>query len=162
MSTQTPLQNLSFFNCLTPERVIFSDTVISKKKALELIAQTLAKSMPQVQENDIFDSLLARERLGSTAIGRGCAIPHCRSKEVEETLGCFLKLKNPVDFESPDKDPVDLFFVIVVPQEATETHLKLLSEIAEKLHQENFLSALRKAKTNQELYWAVTHGSPVA
>ena len=99
----------------------------------------------------IADGLRAREAVGSTGIGRGVAIPHCRA-ECGEILGAFLRLQTPVDWEAPDGDPVDLLFVLIVPIEETSEHLRVLGGLAERFHQPEFCSALRNATSNEDLY----------
>src|SRR5471030_541154 len=93
---------------LTLDRTVSSAIVHSKKKAFEFIADTICLSVPTLTSHDIFDGLVERERLGSTAIGHGCALPHCRLKETEQALGCFVLLKQGIDFDSEDHLQVDM------------------------------------------------------
>lgn len=137
---------------LTLDRVVFSATVKSKKKAFELIGQTIAYSCPQLNPNEIFDNLIERERLGSTAIDHGCALPHCRLEHLQDALGCFVLLKNEIDFDSHDHIPVKMLFALIVPIEAQEMHLHLLGEIARTFHDEDFRQSLLKAKSKEEIY----------
>jgi PTS system nitrogen regulatory IIA component len=124
----------------------------SKKKVLEEVARTVASVRSDLEENEIFDNLIARERLGSTGIGQGIAIPHSRSDSCDEVIGCLFTTKEKVSFDAIDNEPVDVLFVLLVPKEATSEHLELLSQIAEKFNNPSFCDRLRSATSNQELY----------
>ena len=157
MSTHLSMPVITLLDFLTFERTLNAVPATSKKKALELIAKTLSANIPQLNEDSLFENLIQREKLGSTAIGHGCALPHCRADNTDQVFGCFLKLVTPVDFDTPDKEPVDLIFSIVVPAEATDMHLNILAYIADLFHNENLRNKLRKAKSNEELYQLLTH-----
>ena len=131
--------------------------VNSKKRVLENIAELIHQCNSNIDAEDLFKLLTARERLGSTAIGHGIAIPHCRSGQVTTTIGCLVTLKNPIGFDSHDDLPVDIIFALVVPENATDEHLNTLAELAELLEQSSFRNRLRQAKTSEELYNAATH-----
>ena len=137
---------------LTLDRTIYSAIVHSKKKALEYIAETCCLSIPSLNAHDIFDSLVERERLGSTAIGHGVAIPHCRLDAAEHAIGCFMLLKEGIDFDAEDHLQVDLVFSLIVPSEAQEMHLELLSTIARHFRQETLRRQLYQATNREELY----------
>lgn len=124
----------------------------SKKRVLENIAEFIHQHNPDIDAEELFKLLIARERLGSTGLGQGIAIPHCRSSQVSSTIGCLLKLKDPIDFDAQDDLPVDIVFVLVVPENATDEHLKTLAELAELLDQAEFRNRLRQAQTSDELY----------
>lgn len=93
----------------------------------------------------VFDSLFAREKLGSTGLGQGVAIPHGRIKGLKQAAGAFLRLKTPVPFDAPDGRPVNLMFVLLVPEQATEQHLQILSELAQNFAEQPFREALLAA-----------------
>ncbi len=137
---------------LTLDRTIYSAIANSKKKSLELIAQNFCLSVPSLNEHDIFDGLVERERLGSTAIGYGCAIPHCRVNETNQALACFIMLREGIDFDAEDHQQVNMLFSLIVPTDATEMHLELLATIARLFRQETFRRQLYQAKTRDELY----------
>src|SRR5690606_40576631 len=103
----------------------------------------------------IFESFVAREKLGSTGFGNGIAIPHCRMPGCEAPLSAVLRLDAPVDFDAIDGAPVDLLFVLLVPEAATDEHLELLRQIASMLDREEVRERLRQAPTNQSLYQVV-------
>ena len=141
---------------LSLERTVFSAPVNSKKKALEMIADTVALTVPSLRKHDIFDGLIARERLGSTAVGHGVALPHCRLR-TEEVIGCFILLKEGIDFDAQDGEPVDLLFALLVPLDADKSHLDLLALLAEIFRKEDFRSMLRKASSREELFQRLIH-----
>ena len=118
---------------LSADRVSSGHVFTSKKKALEELSKLLSKGAPDVGSGDILNSLSAREKLGSTGLGHGVAIPHGRMPGVSESVGAFMRLKHPLDYEAHDGNGVDLVFGLLVPQNATEAHLKHLAAIAEML-----------------------------
>lgn len=115
---------------LLAEDHIFTDAVISsKKRLLEFIAEKAADELA-IPQNTIFNKLLERERLGSTGLGQGFAVPHARLDELEEPHACFIKLDKAISYDSADQLPVDLIFVLFVPRDSTEEHLKILASLA--------------------------------
>lgn len=137
---------------LSAERIGNGQTFTSKKKALEELAQLLSRGVPGVDTADILNSLSAREKLGSTGLGHGVAIPHGRMAGVTESIGAFMRLKHPLDYDAHDGQPVDLVFGLLVPQGATEAHLKHLAAIAEMFSDEAFCQKLRGAADEASLY----------
>ena len=137
---------------LSADRVASGITVTSKKKALEELSRLLAKGASGLSAADIFNGLTAREKLGSTGLGHGVAIPHGRMTGVAGSVGAFLRLKHPVDYDAHDGQPVDLVFGLVVPVAATEEHLKHLAAIAEKFSEDEFCKKVRAAKDDAALH----------
>ncbi len=137
---------------LAPDRVTSGVAVTSKKKALEELSKLLAQGAGKLTAPDIFNSLTAREKLGSTGLGHGVAIPHGRMPGVANSVGAFLRLKHPVDYDAHDGQAVDLVFGLVVPAAATEEHLKHLAAIAEKFSDEGFCKKMRSAKDDRALH----------
>ena len=135
---------------LSPQRIFLDTEISSKKKLLELIATTIAEETESSQ-SCIFNGLLDRERLGSTGLGQGFAVPHARLSNLNKTLGCFFRLKNAVNFEAPDNLPVDLVFTIIVPEEATEEHLMILSSLASIFSKSDVCDAIRNAQSSDEI-----------
>jgi len=135
---------------LSPQKIFIDTEVSSKKKLLELIANITA-DQTQLSESTIYANLLNRERLGSTGLGQGFAVPHARLPELQNTIGCFFRLKQPVNFESPDNLPVDLVFTIIIPQEATEEHLLILSSLARIFSKAEVCEAIRAAANREEI-----------
>ena len=122
----------------------------SKKRVLEHAAQLLAQQDNELGEG-IFERLLERERLGSTGLAGGVALPHARMPGIQQTRAAFLKLAHAVDFDSMDDQPVDLVFALLVPEDATDEHLKLLADLARLLHDPALRDKLRKADAEQAL-----------
>ncbi|MCV2509454.1 MAG: PTS sugar transporter subunit IIA, partial [Neisseriaceae bacterium] len=113
------------------ENVVLDLDVSSKKRLFEEVAEVFANN-EQVDRDKVFQSLLSREKLGSTGLGCGVAIPHGRIPGLENAIAAFIRLKNPIDFEAQDEKPVGLLFVVLVPDESNTEHLKILSHLAQK------------------------------
>jgi PTS system nitrogen regulatory IIA component len=128
-------------NLLSPANVVVDLDASSKKRVFEQ-AGLLFENNNGIARSTVFDALLARERLGSTGLGQGIAIPHGRIKGLKEATGAFLRLSIPVQFDSPDGKPVGLLFVLLVPESATEHHLEILSELAQMFSDRTFRDAL--------------------
>jgi len=127
---------------LTPDSIIPVLKVNSKKQALQEIAERAA-ALTGVGEREIFDILLQRERLGSTGVGNGIAIPHGKLNKLGRLFGFFARLDRPVDFESVDGQPVDLIFLLLAPEAAGADHLRALSRIARLLRDPAMVQKLR-------------------
>lgn len=141
---------------LSPNCVFLQVPGSSKKKVLQNISQVLSEHYSELSANDVFDHLIARERLGTTGFGNGVAIPHCRINQCGQITGAFFKLEQPVDFDSVDQQPVDLLFVLLVPEEQTNDHLDVLSQIAQKFSQPALLSRLREGLNTDFIYREIT------
>lgn len=137
---------------ITPNTIKCKESASSKKRALEILSHFLAITQPDLQETEIFDKLLERERLGSTGLGEGVAIPHCRMAKVRQAMIALLTLEEGVDFDARDSKPVDLLFALIVPEDCTETHLKLLALAAEMFSDGDFCSHLRESDQSQAAY----------
>ncbi|MGQ9426178.1 PTS sugar transporter subunit IIA [Gilvimarinus sp. F26214L] len=124
----------------------------SKKRVLELAARLIAADYPALDADELFRQLIARERLGSTGIGNGIAIPHCRVENCANAVGGIITLEEAVDFEAVDDAPVDIVFVLLVPNEAQEQHLQILAALAQAFGQSENLQQLRAAESDQALY----------
>ena len=124
----------------------------SKKQLLDQVAQLAAAGCDGLKEQEVFDALVAREKLGSTGIGEGIAIPHCRLGHCETPIGLLLRLQTPIDFDAVDGRPVDLVFVLLVPQENPEQHLKTLSHLATLFNDDDYRQELRHSQDNHHLY----------
>jgi PTS system nitrogen regulatory IIA component len=123
----------------------------SKKRVLEQLGIRLAQTVPALTQDSVFDALLQRERLGSTGLGKGIALPHARMPQVAKAVGAFIQIPDGVDFDAVDNQPVDLAFAMLVPENATDEHLKLLAQLAKMFSDVEFCSALRGAATAEEL-----------
>ncbi len=142
---------------LTPSRSYCHLHGVSKKRFLTLISELVAEDTGYMSPDAIYNALLAREQLGSTGIGNGIAIPHCRVAECRQITGALITLDEGIDFDAIDSQSVDLLFVLIVPVEETDEHLRVLGGLAERFHQPEFCKALRKATTNAELYEAAVN-----
>lgn len=126
----------------------------SKKRVLENLSEFITEQLggDGDQAENLFHSLVARERLGSTGIGEGVAIPHCRVAGFNRIHGCLIKLEDPVDFDSLDDQPVDLIFVLIVPQEQNEEHLATLARVASIMQDDSSRARLRQCSSSEELF----------
>lgn len=137
---------------LTPARTICGAPGVSKKRLFETIAKIVSDDQPSLPYDDVLSKLIAREKLGSTGLGQGIAIPHCRVGKCAQPLGSLLTLKDPISFDAPDDKPVDLMFVLLVPEEAHQQHLDILATIAQLFSEAAFCQKLRDAKDDRALY----------
>lgn len=135
---------------ITPDTVLLDMSFTSKKKLFEHAAELLAETHG-LKSTDIFTSLFERERLGSTALGYGIAIPHGRIKGLKDASGAFYRLKNPLEFEAPDNQPVSLCFILLVPKDANERHLQILGELAQLFGDDAMRAKMLAATTPLEL-----------
>lgn len=132
----------------------------SKKQALQELARRAAAATG-IHERTIFDHLLERERLGTTGVGRGIAIPHARLPQLDKVYGLFARLERPVDFEAVDDQPVDLVFLLLAPQQAGADHLKALARVSRLLRDESLCAKLRGCDTADAIFALVAEGEAV-
>ena len=155
---------MNITDLLNPERVLCRKDVGSKKRLLEQLSELLAGSSPSLSQNEIFDALLNREKLGSTGLGKGVAIPHGRMATLEQPVCAFIKLTTPLDFDASDGQAVDLIFTLLVPEDSTEEHLQVLSTIAEIFSNTGICTALRACETGdcllEQMYLWESHRIP--
>jgi PTS system nitrogen regulatory IIA component len=144
---------------LRPENVIAGFEAGSKKRVFEQAGQMFEDSH-SVAAAQVFESLFSREKLGSTALGYGIAIPHGRLKGLKDTACAFIRLAQPVDFDAPDNLPVDLLFILLAPAAATDLHLQILGELAQMFSEKEMRDKLRKAADSQELYRLLREWTP--
>jgi PTS system nitrogen regulatory IIA component len=140
------LQDVLSLDC-TKSAVLCS----SKKRALEIISEIAAAHTGQ-NATELFENMLSREKVGSTGIGNGIAIPHARMASSDQAVAVLIKCQEPIDFDAIDNRPVDLLFALLVPEAQCKEHLKTLANMAERLNNKQILKQLRKAKDDQELY----------
>ena len=144
---------MNISDIISPDRVVCDIDATSKKKALEQLSDMIASdTSATLLPKDIVDSLIARERLGSTGIGYGVAIPHGRLKNTDHAIAAFAKLHEGIDFDAADNQTVDLLFALLVPEESTNEHLQLLAQLAEMFSDEEFREKLRASKDRQSIY----------
>ena len=138
-------------------QVLSEESLLSKKRVFERAAEAMGAALNLSSEN-IYRALLAREKLGSTAIGEGIAIPHCRISECAEAAGCLLTLQEPIDFGSTDGRDVDVIFVLLVPEEATQAHLNLLAALARSFSNADLRNRVRQTLDPEELRQLLLNG----
>ncbi|ACR11548.1 PTS sugar transporter subunit IIA [Teredinibacter turnerae] len=124
----------------------------SKKRLIETLAGIFSESDTGLDQTELFQHIFARERLGSTGIGGGIAIPHCRFNTEGATLCACVTLEEAIDFDAVDSKPVDLIFAMLVPENAEDEHLQTLAALAETLQRDDFVKRLRNCKTDEELF----------
>ena len=123
----------------------------SKKRAFEIISEIAAKKLEQNSQK-LFEALLTREKMGSTGIGSGIAIPHGRIQGSNQAVGVFLQCEEPIEYGAIDNQPVDLIFALLVPEELCQQHISTLAHIAEQLQNKQKCRQLRHAESDQALY----------
>ena len=139
---------------LSPELTRCAFSGRSKKRIIEALSQLLAEHLNGGNElyERLFDNFVAREKLGSTGLGKGVAIPHCRTSGVKKIHGCLVKLTHPVDFDAIDDQPVDLIFALVVPEEKNDEHLSTLARIASIMQNDDYRQRLRNCSEDAILF----------
>ena len=147
---------------LLPPSHVVPDLQVSSKKRLFEQAGLLFENHDGIARSVVFDSLFARERLGSTGLGQGVAIPHGRIKGLKDAVGALLRVAQPVPFDAPDGHPVSLAFVLLVPEKATEKHLQILSELAQMFSDKALREAMLRAPDAAALHQLVTAWQPDA
>lgn len=140
---------------LTADGVFPTLAAGTKKQALQELSERAA-ALLGLAPRDIFDALLQRERLGSTGLGRGIAIPHVKIAGIERIHCLFARLERPIDFEAVDKEPVDLIFLLLAPEHASGDHLKALARISRLLREPRAIERLRNARDKVSLVAALT------
>lgn len=140
---------------ITPETVVWNLKATSKKQALQELSSRMAK-VTGLTERAIFDVLLERERLGTTGVGMGIAIPHGKLPGLERLYGLFAKLEKPIDFEAIDEQPVDLIFLLLAPETAGADHLKALARVSRLLRNRSICEKLRGSDSADALYALLT------
>lgn len=148
---------------ITPAGVRARQHASSKKRLLELAATTVTEVNPGLDRRIVFNAFMARERLGSTGLGYGVAIPHCRCGGCMQPLGVLITLDDGIAFDAPDDQPVDILIALVVPEEQNARHLEMLAALAESLESPEFRRQLRAADDDHTLHTAICGAaSPLA
>ena len=146
---------------LQQSNVIADLDVSSKKRVFEQVG-LLFENNNHVARSEVFDSLFAREKLGSTGLGQGVAIPHGRLKGLKEAVGALVRMRHPIPFDAPDGQNVSIIFVLLVPDRATDMHLQILSELAQMFSEKPFRERLVAAGDAAELHQLITQWQPHA
>ena len=146
---------------LPVSNVMLDVDVSSKKRVFDQVGLRFENNH-NIARSQVFDSLFAREKLGSTGLGQGVAIPHGRIKGLKEARGALVRMKQPVPFDAPDGQAVGLIFVLLVPDRATDIHLQILSELAQMFSDKAFRERLLAAPSAPELHQLITQWQPHA
>lgn len=146
---------------LPPANVLLDLDVSSKKRVFEQVG-LLFENQHSIARSAVFDSLFAREKLGSTGLGQGIAIPHGRIKGLKDALGAVVRMKQPIPFDAPDGQHVNLVFVLLVPDRATDLHLQILSELAQMFNDKAFRARLLQAQSAAEMHQLIAEWQPDA
>jgi PTS system nitrogen regulatory IIA component len=146
---------MQILDLIAPGRVVADARIPNKKRLLEQLAKLLDERGDPDTERALFDSLVKREKLGSTGLGQGVAIPHGRSPEIGRAVGAFVRLAEPIEFNAADGKPVDLVFALVVPEHFTDQHLMFLAALAEMFSDAAITARLRSARDGAALYDAL-------
>ncbi len=149
---------MEIVDLLSTEGVVANLKVSGKKQTLQELAQRAA-AVTGAEERAIFDVLLERERLGTTGVGNGIAIPHGKLSEIERLYGLFARLEVPVEFEAIDEQPVDLIFLLLAPEEAGADHLKALARVSRLLRDKAMCEKLRGADESDALFALLTEST---
>ncbi|MBK9161830.1 MAG: PTS sugar transporter subunit IIA [Nitrosomonadales bacterium] len=126
---------------LSPDNILLDTESTSKKRIFERVG-LLFENNQQIARSQVFDSLFAREKLGSTGLGQGVAIPHGRIAKLRDATAAFVKTANPIPFDAPDGQPVSMICVLLVPERATDLHLQILGELAQMFSDQSFRNRL--------------------
>ncbi|MEE8207926.1 MAG: PTS IIA-like nitrogen regulatory protein PtsN [Nitrosomonadaceae bacterium] len=139
--------------------VIVDLEAASKKRVFEQVGLLFENTL-HIARNQIFDSLFAREKLGSTGLGQGVAIPHGRIKGLHKATAAFVRMKESILFDAPDGRPVDLICILLVPEKATDQHLQILSELAQMFSVKSFRESLLTSKDAGETHQLISNWAP--
>jgi len=153
---------MNLISKLLPEPNVLLDLDVSSKKRVFEQAGLLFENNNQIARSQVFDSLFAREKLGSTGLGQGIAIPHGRIKGLKEAVGALVRLRQPIPFDAPDGQPVNLIFVLLVPEKATDLHLQILSELAQMFSDKALRDKLLTERDVHEVHRLISEWAPHA
>ncbi|MCP4075678.1 MAG: PTS transporter subunit EIIA [Gammaproteobacteria bacterium] len=149
---------MSISSLLATNRIFTNTEISSKKRLLEFISQQAAEDLLLVQkkinhklQNNIYHKLLERERLGSTGLGKGIALPHARLGDISNAHAYFFNLQQPINYDAIDKQKVDLIFVLFIPEESTEEHLQILASLAKIFSQESITDKIRNSQSADDI-----------
>ena len=145
-----------------PDSVLCNAHARSKKHCLEILSELLVRTIPDIAAEDVFESLVERERLGCTGLKQGIAFPHCRVDGLEQSCAAMIKLSEAVDFDSADGEPVDLVFGLLVPENLDDSHYADIKMITSALGDDGLRVRLRESNTSNDLYDTLLNGCELA
>ena len=141
---------MSISSLLATNRIFTDADISSKKRLLEFIAEQAAEEL-SLPTSSIYNKLLERERLGSTGLGKGIAVPHARLGNIKAPHACLVKLKQAINYDAMDKQKVDLIFVLFIPEESTEEHLQILASLAKIFSQKTVTEKIRISQSANDI-----------
>ena len=147
---------------IKPDGVLCNAMARSKKHCLEILSEMLTRHFPDIPSDDVFEALVERERLGCTSLNRGAAFPHCRVNGVDISTAVLIKLSEPVDFDSPDGEPVDIVFGMMLPTRIDEENKTDIRCVTALLGDEALRARLRTMNSSKDLYEALISGAEMA
>ncbi|HEV2007753.1 MAG TPA: PTS IIA-like nitrogen regulatory protein PtsN [Burkholderiales bacterium] len=153
---------MNLISKLLPLQNVLIDLDVSSKKRVFERAGLLFENNHNIARSLVFDSLFAREKLGSTGLGQGIAIPHGRIKGLRDAVGAMIRLHEPIPFDAPDSQPVNLIFVLLVPERATDLHLQILSELAQMFSDRPFRDQLLNTPSADAMHRLIAEWQPNA
>jgi PTS system nitrogen regulatory IIA component len=136
---------------LVPDNILLDEESTSKKRVFERVG-LLFENHQQIARSQVFDSLFAREKLGSTGLGQGVAIPHGRIAKLRDATAAFVRTSHPIPFDAPDGQSVHLIFALLVPERATEQHLQILGELAQMFSDSDFRNRLHASESASAIH----------
>jgi len=142
---------------LSPSRIVCHQDSGSKKRSLELLSHLLSTALPAFSEGELFDSLIERERLGSTGLGHGVALPHGRINGLDAPIAALVTLQSGIDYDAIDHQPVDLLFALLVPEESTDEHLQILAHLAAMFSDTDLCVVLRNCSSSEQCLDQINH-----
>ncbi len=152
---------MSITSLLATDRIFTDANISSKKRLLEFIAEKTADEL-SLSKKAILNKLVERERLGSTGLGQGFAVPHARLNDLTIAHACFIKLNEAINFDAMDHQPVDLFFALFIPEASTEEHLQILSSLAKVFSDRTVSEKIRGCHSADDIIQYITHAENAA
>ncbi|PTN12575.1 PTS sugar transporter subunit IIA [Nitrosomonas aestuarii] len=151
---------MNLISQLLPQSNVIVDLDVASKKRVFEQAGLLFENTIQIARSQVFDSLFAREKLGSTGLGQGVAIPHGRIKGLREAVAALVRMKEAIPFDAPDGQPVNIACILLVPEKATDQHLQILSELAQMFSDKQFRESILNSRNAAEIHKLIEEWSP--
>ena len=150
---------MSLQEIIKPDGVLCNASARSKKHCLEILSELLIRNNPDLVSDDIFESLISRERLGCTSLDRGAAFPHCRVAGIDKSVAVLIKLSEAVEFDSPDGEPVDIVLGMMLPEDIDDSHRADIKLVTDVLADQGLRARLREMNSSSDLYDALISGA---
>ena len=150
---------MSLQEIIKPDGVLCNASARSKKHCLEILSELLIRNNPDLVSDDIFECLISRERLGCTSLDRGAAFPHCRVEGIDKSVAVLIKLSEPVEFDSPDGEPVDIVLGMMLPENIDDSHRADIKLVTDVLADQGLRARLREMNSSSDLYDALISGA---